>query len=272
MVIFISIILVMGAIGLLFGFILACASKKLAVEFNPLVHEVEDILPKGQCGACGYAGCLAYAEAVVNDPEVAPDLCVPGKAEVAKKVAALTGKKAKEQEVKVAFLKCANPIGVASKKYVYSGIEDCTAASILHLGPKNCQYGCIGFGTCVKHCPFHAITMNADNLPVIDVELCTGCGKCALVCPKKIIRLIPPGTPVGVRCSSKDKGAVARKFCPVACLGCGICAKQCPHGAIVIENFLAIVTPSICLEKCSSPVCLDKCPTKAIQTRVPALK
>ena len=88
----IMILVVMVGIGAFFGFVLAFANKKFAMEVNPLINEVEEILPKGQCGACGFAGCAKYAEAVVEDPEVAPNLCVPGKAAVAAKVAELTGK------------------------------------------------------------------------------------------------------------------------------------------------------------------------------------
>lgn len=84
MIIIIAVV-VMVAMGLIFGFILAIANKKLAVEMNPLIELVEDVLPKGQCGACGFAGCRAYAEAVVSDPNVQPNLCVPGKNAVAKK-------------------------------------------------------------------------------------------------------------------------------------------------------------------------------------------
>ncbi|HWQ60682.1 MAG TPA: (Fe-S)-binding protein, partial [Negativicutes bacterium] len=59
----VMILLVLAGLGLVFGFILAFANKKFAIEVNPLIHIVEDVLPKGQCGGCGYAGCLAYAEA-----------------------------------------------------------------------------------------------------------------------------------------------------------------------------------------------------------------
>jgi electron transport complex protein RnfB len=48
----IAVIAVIGLVGLFFGVLLAFADKKLAVEMNPLIHVVEDILPKGQCGAC----------------------------------------------------------------------------------------------------------------------------------------------------------------------------------------------------------------------------
>ena len=113
----ILIIAVMGAVGLFFGLVLAIANKKLAVELNPLIHIVEEVLPKGQCGGCGYAGCQAYAEAVVTDPDVAPNLCTPGKEEVAKKVSELTCKTAKNIEARRAFVKCNNPITTAPKKY-----------------------------------------------------------------------------------------------------------------------------------------------------------
>ncbi len=266
MLTFFMIVLVMGMVGLIFGLVLAFANKKLAVERNPLIHVVEDILPKGQCGACGFAGCQAYAEAVVNDPAVAPDLCIPGKAEVAHKVAELTGKKAAELAPRLAHVKCANPMSSALKKYTYTGINDCVAASLLQLGPKSCEYGCIGFGTCQRHCAFGAITLNDDGLPVIDMRKCTGCGKCESVCPKKVIEMVPLlGTMVEVDCNSKDKGAVARKNCPVACLGCGLCVKLCPYGAIKIESNLAVVDPAVCMANCDNPVCLAKCPTKAIK-------
>ncbi|MDD2361200.1 MAG: RnfABCDGE type electron transport complex subunit B, partial [Syntrophaceticus schinkii] len=124
----IAVIAVIGLVGLFFGVLLAFADKKLAVEMNPLIHVVEDILPKGQCGACGFAGCAAYAEAVVLDKDVPPDLCVPGKKAVAQMVAELTGKAAKDIEPRVAFIRCALPISAAKKKYQYSGIEDCLAA------------------------------------------------------------------------------------------------------------------------------------------------
>ncbi|HPX92123.1 MAG TPA: RnfABCDGE type electron transport complex subunit B, partial [Spirochaetota bacterium] len=79
-------IFVMLGLGLFFGFFISFANKKWSVEIDPRIHEVEDALPKGQCGACGYPGCLAYAEAVVTNPDVPANLCVPGKAAVAAKV------------------------------------------------------------------------------------------------------------------------------------------------------------------------------------------
>src|SRR5512142_285976 len=94
----VMIVVVLAAIGLIFGLVLAVANKKLKVEENPLIAEVEEVLPKGQCGACGYAGCAAYAQAVVLNPEVAPNLCVPGKQAVADEVSHLTGKIADKVE------------------------------------------------------------------------------------------------------------------------------------------------------------------------------
>lgn len=263
---FITIVVVMTGVGLFFGIVLAFANKKFAVEMNPLIELVEDVLPKGQCGACGFAGCASYAEAVVLDKDVAPNLCVPGKKVVAQKVAELTGKAALDVEPRVAFIKCTEPMSVASKKYIYSGINDCTAASLLQNGPKECEYGCIGLGSCVKQCVFGAIELNAQGLPVVNKEKCTGCGQCAAACPKKVIELIPIDAHVAVSCNSLDKGAVVRKFCKVACIGCGLCSKQCLHGAIKLQNNLAVVDSSICIEKCTESVCLDKCPTKAIKS------
>ncbi|MDR3270142.1 MAG: RnfABCDGE type electron transport complex subunit B, partial [Peptococcaceae bacterium] len=209
----IVVLLLMGIIGLFFGCVLAFANKKLAVEMNPLIHLVEDILPKGQCGSCGYAGCQAYAEAVVLNEDVPPNLCIPGKQEVALKVAELTGKDSGDVEPQRAYVRCTSPLTAESEKYRYSGITNCVAASLMHSGPKNCQYGCLGMGSCVTQCVFDAIHMGAHGLPVIDKTFCTGCGKCATICPKKIIEVIPVSAHVVVACKSLDKGAVARKIC-----------------------------------------------------------
>lgn len=259
------VLIVMVIVGAVFGFVLAYANKRFAVDVNPLIHIVEDVLPKGQCGACGFAGCQAYAEAVVLNPDVAPNLCIPGKEAVAAKVAELTGKTAPEIEPQIAHIRCAGILGRAARSYKYEGIEDCVAASLLHGGPKSCMYGCLGFGTCVKQCPFDAMTISEDGIPVINKDKCTGCGKCESVCPKSVIHMIPLNAKVTVNCSSFEKGAAVRKNCSVACLACGICSKECPHTAITIENNLAVVNYKICQEKCTNPVCLAKCPTKAIQ-------
>lgn len=268
----IAVLVVMTSVGLVFGLVLAAANKKFAIEVNPLIHIVEDILPKGQCGSCGYAGCMAYAEAVVMNPDVQPNLCTPGKSPVAKMVAELTGKAAVEVQPKVAFVKCAGSISKASKAYKYKGVEDCVAATLLQGGPKGCKHGCIGFGTCVKNCPFDAMTMSEEGLPIINPKKCTGCGKCETVCPKKVIELIPIGMHVALNCNSKDKGVITRKLCSIGCIGCGICVKNCTHGAIKIENNLAVVDSSVCVSKCSETTCLYKCPTGAIKDLVSDLR
>lgn len=267
MITVILIILVMGAIGLIFGLVLGYANKRFATELDPRIHIVEDVLPKGQCGACGFAGCQAYAEAVVMNPDVPPNLCIPGKAAVADKIAELTGKKAKVSDPVIAHVKCANPIKTAVMKYRYTGMKDCVAASILQLGPKDCQYGCIGLGTCARNCPFGAIKMSDDGLPIIDVARCTGCGKCTTACPKKIIEMVPADAVVYVSCSSRNKAADARKHCHVPCLGCGLCVKQCTFGACRLENNLALVDFSVCIKNCKTQHCLVKCPTKAFVIR-----
>ncbi|MCG9967212.1 Fe-S cluster domain-containing protein [Pelotomaculum terephthalicicum JT] len=262
------VLVVMLLTGVVFGLILAFANKKFAIEVNPLIHLVEDALPKGQCGACGYAGCMAYAEAVVLNADVPPNLCVPGKAPVAKIVGELTGKAAAEIEPRIAHVRCSGSPGIAVIKYQYGGIEDCAAANLLQGGQKNCQYGCLGFGTCVKNCPFGAMTMLPSGLPYVDPEKCTGCGKCESVCPKGVIQMLLIGAKVSVNCNSKDKGAVAKKNCSAACLGCGLCKKNCEHDAIKIQNSLAVVDHKICIEKCDNPTCIAKCPTKAIEAVV----
>lgn len=266
----IMVLIVMTLVGLVFGLILAYANKKFAIEVNPLIHIVEDILPKGQCGACGYAGCQAYAEAVVIDPNVAPNLCIPGKKPIADMVAELTSKVAPEIEPRVAKVRCAGTHSKAIRNYNYEGIKDCVAASLLQGGPKGCQYGCVGYGTCVKNCPFDAMRMGEDGLPIIDQKKCTGCGKCETICPKKVMYMTSIDSPIFVSCNSKNKGAVARKLCTVACIGCGLCSKNCSYGAIKVENSLAIVDSNICIEKCSNPNCLTKCPTGAIEVAVGA--
>ena len=261
----ILILLVLTSIGLFFGFLLAYSNKKFGIEINPLIHLVEDILPKGQCGACGYAGCMAYAEAVVTNPDVAPNLCVPGKDAVAKLVADLTGKAAAPMEPQIAQVKCAGTSAKVSNSYKYNGVQGCIAANLLFGGPKDCKYGCLGLGTCLRSCPFGAITMSEDGLPIIDPNKCTACGVCVSICPKQVISLVPIGAKVRVNCSSKDKGAVAKKACSSACIGCGLCMRQCLHGAIKMENNLAIVDAKICEQLCTDALCLTKCPTKAIR-------
>jgi Na+-translocating ferredoxin:NAD+ oxidoreductase RNF subunit RnfB len=264
----ISILLVLTCLGLVFGFILAFANKKFAIEVNPLIHIVEDVLPKGQCGACGYAGCMAYAEAVVLNPDVSPSLCIPGKEPIAKAVAELTGKAAAAVEPRIAQVKCAGAEGKAVKSFLYEGVPDCVAANLLFGGSKVCKFGCLGLGTCVSNCPFDAMSMNEAGLPVIDQDKCTGCGKCETVCPKKVITMLPLTAHVRVNCNSRDKGPVARKACTAACIACTLCLKECAYGAITMDNNLAVVDVKICVEQCSDAKCLAKCPTKAIRPAV----
>ena len=127
-------------------------------------------------------------------------------------------------------------------------------------GPKTCNYGCLGHGSCVKACPFDAIHV-VDGVAVVDSDKCKACGKCVAACPKKLIELIHASAQCKVACANKDKGPVTMKGCKVGCIGCGICKKNCPSEAVDVEEFNAKIDYSKCTN-CGT--CKEKCPKKAI--------
>lgn len=96
----------LAGISAVFGLGLAFAAKKFAVKIDPRVEQVMDVLAHAHCGACGYAGCEQYAEAVVNNPDVPPNLCTPAGARGAEAVALITGKKAEIREPQFARIMC----------------------------------------------------------------------------------------------------------------------------------------------------------------------
>jgi len=253
----------LGCIGILFGIGLALAAQKFAVEGDPKVEEVLEVLAGAQCGGCGYPGCEGYAEAVVHDPEVPPNLCFPGKAEVAEIVAEITGKKVAGVANMVAQVRCSRIDGEVQQKYSYVGYNSCAGASLAFGGPQGCSYACIGLGDCVASCPFGAITIE-NQFPVIDVVKCVGCGSCVRACPKKVIELMPLKARVWVPCSTHDPGKTVRRLCKVGCMTCKMCVKACPAGAVSIENDLVRIDHEKCLAygpDCHE-ACVEKCPRK----------
>ncbi len=253
-------------IGILFGFGLAFAAKKFSVKTDPRVERVKDVLAQAHCGACGYAGCEQYAEAVVKNPDVPPDLCRPGGQRTSEAIALITGKEAGLQEPLFSRIFCTGGWERSSKKFTYEGIQDCRAVILAGGGDKACRYGCLGYGTCMKVCPFNAITMTADHLPSVDISKCTGCRKCESACPTKVIEVLPASKQVLVTCHSKDSGSVTRENCRVGCIACGTCVKICPFDAPVIENNLARID----LDKCRlCGLCVGKCPTGSISDFLP---
>lgn len=251
----------LGCIGLLFGVGLALAAQKFAVEGDPKVEEVLEVLAGAQCGGCGYPGCEGYAEAVVHDPDVPPNLCFPGKAPVADAVAEITGKKVGGLANIVAAVRCSRIEGEVGTKYEYLGFDSCAGASLAFGGPQQCSYACIGLGDCVGACPFGAISLQ-DGYPVVDVEKCVGCGSCVRICPKKVIELIPLNARVWVPCSTKDPGKTVRTLCKVGCITCKMCVKACPAGAVSVENDLVHIDHEKCMAygpECKE-ACVEKCP------------
>ncbi|MBU0627604.1 MAG: Fe-S cluster domain-containing protein [Nanoarchaeota archaeon] len=255
-------IIVLAGLGFGFGIFLAFASKKFHVKHDPKIDEVISVLPGANCGACGYAGCAAYAEAVVLNKEVPVDLCIPGQKAVADKVAQLLGREAGGKKTKlVAQLKCNGGKNEAGEKYKYNGVETCRSAAILSGGPKSCSYGCIGFGDCVNVCKFNALKMGANGLPVVDKAECVACGACVKACPKGLFKLVPHENKVHVLCSSKDLGKVVIKVCKVGCIACMLCVKACKFDAIHVVDNIAEIDYSKCTE-CGA--CVTACPRKII--------
>ncbi len=253
-------VLVVGITGLLIGLFLGIAAIKFKVEVDEREEAILGVLPGNNCGGCGYPGCSGLAAAIAKG-EAPVNGCPVGGEPVGEKVAAIMGVEAAGGEKQVAFVKCQGTCERAKNDYDYQGVEDCRVmAFVPGGGPKTCNYGCMGYGSCVKECPFDAIHI-VDGIAKVDKEKCKACGKCIAVCPKHLIELIPYDAKHMVACSSQDKGPVAMKACTTACIACGICVKNCPAEAITVENMHAHIDQSKCT---GCGICKEKCPKKAI--------
>ena len=253
--------LVLGALGGIFGALLAFASKIFYVEVDPKQAAVREVLAGANCGGCGYPGCDGYAAAVARG-EAPCNKCVAGGAAVAEKVSEIMGVSADAADKMVAFVPCSGCEGVAEKRFNYTGPIDCQAA-MLFGGKSNklCTFACIGLGNCERACQFDAMHV-INGIAHVDRSKCVGCGACVDTCPKNIVQLIPESLRIHPACSSHDKGGVVMKMCSVGCIGCMKCQRECPADAIVVKDNLAQVDPSKCVQ-CGH--CADICPRHIIE-------
>lgn len=213
-------ILMLGGLGIVVGSGLALASKVFYVYVDPKVLEVESVLPGANCGGCGLPGCGANAEAIVAG-KASPNSCVAAGPEVAEAIAAALGVTIEAKEPDVARPGCYFGVGDADVKFIYDGVSDCRAAAALSGGMKVCNIGCLGLGSCVQACPFDALSMGPDGLPVVDEVKCTGCGTCERVCPKHIITL------------SSVTRRILREYTVDQCTT--PCQRRCPAGIDIRE-------------------------------------
>lgn len=256
----IAAVLVISGLGFLLGYGLAFAAKKLETPRDERVAAVEQCLPGVNCGACGYAGCAGYAQAIVTQG-VPVHLCAPGGADTAQAIGRIMGISAQVSIPQKARVHCGGGSDVTRQKYRYNGVSDCRSAAALFDGFLECSDGCLGLGSCVNVCRFDAINIDENGHITIHEDRCTGCGACVTACPRGLIELVEADRRVHVLCHSHEKGAVCNKFCQVSCIGCMKCEKTCRYDAIHVINNLAVIDYTKCT---SCGECVSVCPKKCI--------
>lgn len=252
-------------IGAAAAVVLFFVARKFKVIEDPKIDEVEEAVPGANCGGCGYAGCRAFAEAIVKSGSLEGFNCPVGGNEAMAAVAKIMGLEPEEKEPMIAVLRCNGSRENAPQKIKYEGAATCGFAHGLYSGESGCPYGCLGLGDCAVSCDFDALYMDEKTgLPVVVADKCVACGACVKACPRNIFELRPKGKKdrrIHVACINKEKGGPARKNCSVACIGCGKCVKVCPFDAITLKDNLAYID----YEKCKlCRKCVPECPTNAI--------
>lgn len=251
-------VFIVSGIGLIAGLILSVASIVMSVKKNDKTEEILNALPGANCGACGFSGCEGYAKAL-SEGKSKPGLCTPGGQATSDKISKILGISSVSTEKKVALVSCCGTNNNTSVKMEYNGIKSCAAANSLFGGNSSCRFGCLGFGDCLRACKYGAINI-CNGVAFVDFNKCVGCGACASVCPKNLIKLVPSKQQAVVRCSNSDKGAQTIKVCSSGCIGCMRCVKACEFGAITVKDSLAKVDPKKCTAcgKCTN-VCKPGC-------------
>ncbi|MHB9295578.1 RnfABCDGE type electron transport complex subunit B [Pillotina sp. SPG140] len=234
-----------------------------AVQEDPLIGRIREVLPGANCGACSYPGCDGYAAAVASK-QATGNKCTVGGSAVAEKIAALIGSEASMISV-VAVLTCQGSKEHAPIKGTYTGLRTCRGAKLSTGSTKLCAWGCLGFGDCVAVCQFGALSIGTDGLLHVDRERCTGCGICISECPQNLLVGIPRNQ-VGplARCSNHAAvRASVRKTCTIGCIKCELCVKNCSQHCITMVNGIPAIDYNLCTN-CGT--CMSKCPVKVLDS------
>ena len=157
-------VIAIGALALAFGLALGYASIRFKVEGDPLVEQIDAVLPQTQCGQCGYPGCKPYAEAIAEGDDI--NKCPPGGEATIKKLADLMGVEPK-------------PLDAAHGK------EDVKKVAFIR------EDECIGCTKCIQACPVDAILGAAKHMHTVITDECTGCDLCVDPCPVDCIDMVP---------------------------------------------------------------------------------
>lgn len=255
----------LGGLTLVFASLLFVASRTLHVEEDPRLDIVEDMLPASNCGACGYAGCRAFAEALVGGL-TSPANCTVSSPEGHSSIAAVLGVSVGDVRKVVARLACAGGDNVARMRANYQGRSTCLSAAQVAGGGKDCAWGCLGFGDCATACDFDAIEMDPHRLPVVSEDLCTACGDCVEVCPKDLFSLQDAANRLWVRCKNAEFGDGIMAACEVACTACARCAADAPGVVTMGGNLPLIDYTSLRAGDAMATglAAIERCPTGAI--------
>lgn len=162
----VSALIALGSLALLFGAVLGYAAIRFKVDSDPLVEQIDDLLPQTQCGQCGYPGCRPYAEAIANGDEI--NKCPPGGEPTIRKLAELMGVEAK-------------PLDAAQTEAI-------KRVAVIR------EDECIGCTKCIQACPVDAIVGASKLMHTVIADECTGCDLCVEPCPVDCIDMVPVAT------------------------------------------------------------------------------
>lgn len=255
-------VVILGIAIVLCG-LLTLAKEAFRVDEDRRIQAVVALLPQANCGACGFAGCHAFARAVVEGRAECTGCPIAGPG-VARRIGELLGIAVGETAPRRPVIHCAAGTADRLGRVPTEALSRCLEAHALGV-TQACTYGCLGFGDCVEACEFDALHM-VDGLPEVDYDRCVGCGACADVCPRDLIELVPFKQvlmPV-VACANREPGRFVRQVCRGGCIACGRCQRCLPELFHITEN-LAILDYEKLTDDHNVAEAIQQCPTAVIK-------